>query len=735
MKNRDLITNNMANTADLLLHPNLVPGYELQQLIGTGAESTVYLATDERLKRNVAIKVVELADTQARNRALNEARLLGRINHPNVVKLYDVVEEPEHLILIMEYLQGMTLAKLQCQQSMAIDQKLSILQQVSNGVQAIHNAGIVHADLTAANIWVTAQGTVKMLDLGISQSIAKANTSGNQHSLHASPQAKPVVHPKARQQALSPEQVLGLPLDIKSDVFTFGLLAYQVLSGSLPYPNGDKSKLANFIVSLDARDATHIMPSLPTPMVSLVNACLQKEKHLRPINFSAITALLQQIEQDIMHGDNMPDVAAFLDEVPMMKLVRPSEPAQESKAPTHDSSAHPTTKSTANKTKATKAKKAQPLTPVPTQQTKPLFSTKLLSWLIPIMLVLLAATYVLLANRIQEPTSNVQKPSLPSVWLSSAGTLATASAAKSVIVLPPQITASTRTSSVQLQQLQASIEDGTRRQFDSDQRFSLLPRNAIMSAPTLTTSALYTTATLDNAKAIAPDTIVQSYVNCTQLRCTVSAEALAAPHWRVVAQHQWFTQTGSNLASYNAAQYETASLTSALLVDDIAGEIVSDIGSDLDSDNTPVNTDSDINVIVSEESYQTYIATAASMMFGNNLHQQLSSNIAQLSNFILQDTALIQAHQLYRELTLMLFAADHNQDHLEQFANLLDQTTPEYKNSVHFLIDQFYLSLARKDLNKAEQHLQAITQNPNGDNYLPQLAIALKIALPNAANV
>ena len=110
MKNRDLITNNMANTADLLLHPNLVPGYELQQLIGTGAESTVYLATDERLKRNVAIKVVELADTQARNRALNEARLLGRINHPNVVKLYDVVEEPEHLILIMEYLQGMTLA-------------------------------------------------------------------------------------------------------------------------------------------------------------------------------------------------------------------------------------------------------------------------------------------------------------------------------------------------------------------------------------------------------------------------------------------------------------------------------------------------------------------------------------------------------------------------------------------------------------------------------------------------
>ena len=74
-----------------------------------------------------------------------------------------------------------------------------------------------------------------MLDLGISQSIAKANTSGNQHSHHASPQAKPVVHPKAR-QALSPEQVLGLPLDIKSDVFTFGLFAYQVLSGSLPYP-------------------------------------------------------------------------------------------------------------------------------------------------------------------------------------------------------------------------------------------------------------------------------------------------------------------------------------------------------------------------------------------------------------------------------------------------------------------------------------------------------------------
>lgn len=211
--------------AEAILPPGTTIGpYVIEDAIGAGGMGVVYRAKDSRLRREVAIKVLPFGTrTEA---ALDEARLVSSLNHPNIVTLHDVVESDRGAALVMEYVEGQTLAEMiaagrpltpsrgRQPGEMPVAAALAIARQIASAMAASHAAGVLHRDLKPANVMVRADGTVKVLDFGIAQSSAAAATGGV---------------PVGTAAYMAPEQAAGGPLDARSDVYAFGAVCRELL--------------------------------------------------------------------------------------------------------------------------------------------------------------------------------------------------------------------------------------------------------------------------------------------------------------------------------------------------------------------------------------------------------------------------------------------------------------------------------------------------------------------------
>ena len=247
--------------------------YDIEQLVDVGGMGAVYRARDSRLGRTVAIKVLLSAfsgDPERLSRFEREARLLAALNHPHIATLYNVEDAGGVRALVMEFVDGPTLAaRIRSSGRIALSEALSIARQIAAALEAAHGKGIVHRDLKPSNVKFTPEGSVKVLDFGIGR-LTAANEAGSE----------PVDDlVRTREGAvvgtiayMSPEQARGQPVDRRADIWTFGAVLYEMITGSRPFGGATTSDTIAAILGNEP-DWTPVPPELRR----LLDACLQKD--------------------------------------------------------------------------------------------------------------------------------------------------------------------------------------------------------------------------------------------------------------------------------------------------------------------------------------------------------------------------------------------------------------------------------------------------------------------------
>lgn len=274
---------------------SLTPGtklgpYEIQSAVGAGGMGEVYRARDSRLERTVAIKVLPLhlnSNPDLRARFEREAKAISALQHPNICVLYDVGSQGDFDYLVMEYLEGETLYARLARKPLTPDETLKIAIEIADALDKAHRNGIVHRDLKPGNVMLTKSGA-KLMDFGLAKSVAFP--AGPQSGAHVSSMAtmaatmsnmaSPVTVAGTlvgTVQYMSPEQIQGKEADARSDIFAFGAMLYEMLSGKRAFQGKSQLSLASAILEKDPEPLATLQPMTPPALEQIVRTCLAKE--------------------------------------------------------------------------------------------------------------------------------------------------------------------------------------------------------------------------------------------------------------------------------------------------------------------------------------------------------------------------------------------------------------------------------------------------------------------------
>ncbi|MHC4969104.1 MAG: protein kinase domain-containing protein [Planctomycetota bacterium] len=262
--------------------PEHIGPYEVRQEIGRGGMGVVYLARDTRLDRDVAIKALapEMAqDTDRLARFTREARLIAQLNHPNIAQVYHLLVHEGRTHLVLEYVPGRSLAAM-IDGDGALDPQtaLALCAQVARAVHAAHARGIIHRDLKPANVRVRADGTAKVLDFGIARRARARKTDTGDRP--AAPEGDdPAPRPTMMVGTpgyMAPEQARGQPVDTRADIFSFGCILYECLTGEHTFPGATTTDLVTAPLTIEP-DWTKLPDTLPPQVLPLLRDCLAKD--------------------------------------------------------------------------------------------------------------------------------------------------------------------------------------------------------------------------------------------------------------------------------------------------------------------------------------------------------------------------------------------------------------------------------------------------------------------------
>jgi len=248
--------------------------YRIIEEIGSGGMGQVFRALDTRLHRTVAIKVLpstHAADPDRRRRFLHEARVASKLNHPNIVTLHDMASDGGLDYLVMEYVAGKTLKELIRPDGLPISEAGGYAIQLAGALAVAHAAGLIHRDIKPANIMVTNDGQVKVLDFGL----AKQLTSAGADSLDAGQTIPGVL--LGTVSYMSPEQTRGEPLDARSDIFAFGSVLYEAVTGQLPFRASSLLSTMHAIAMHDPPPPSRVQPRVPVWLEQIILRCLRKQ--------------------------------------------------------------------------------------------------------------------------------------------------------------------------------------------------------------------------------------------------------------------------------------------------------------------------------------------------------------------------------------------------------------------------------------------------------------------------
>ncbi len=277
--------------------------YEILSPLGAGGMGEVYRARDTRLGRDVAIKVLpadRLTDESRRRRFVQEARAASALNHPNIVTIYEIESADGADFMVMEYVPGKTLDALM-RPRMRLSEVLRIAIPIADALARAHVAGIVHRDLKPANVVVTPEGVVKLLDFGLAKLMAREDASDEQDTLTEESSRRFVSGPgtiAGTPGYMSPEQATGGKVDARSDIFAFGSLLYEMVTGQRAFARGSRAETLAAVVGAQPKAPSEIAPDLPKDLEKLILRCLRKEPDRRFHHMADVKVELQEISEE-----------------------------------------------------------------------------------------------------------------------------------------------------------------------------------------------------------------------------------------------------------------------------------------------------------------------------------------------------------------------------------------------------------------------------------------------------
>ena len=288
----------------------MVGHYEVRSRIGAGGMGEVYLAMDTRLDRLAALKVLPAAvaaDRDRMSRFVQEAKAAAALNHPNIAHIYDIGDSDGTNFIAMEYVDGPTLTKVFSERA-PLEKVLRYLQHVAEGLSKAHTAGIVHRDLKPDNIMITPDGHAKILDFGLAKLVsgsAEPARTGSDDATAILPHKSTPGTILGTAGYMSPEQAQGktASIDHRSDIFSFGCILFEAVTGRRPFEGADAIDTLNKVIREPAPAVSSINPNVPTDLQRIIRRCLAKDPDDRYQSVRDVAIELRELRRDMSGGE------------------------------------------------------------------------------------------------------------------------------------------------------------------------------------------------------------------------------------------------------------------------------------------------------------------------------------------------------------------------------------------------------------------------------------------------
>lgn len=279
-----------------------IGSYEIAAPLGAGGMGEVYLAEDTRLGRKVALKLLPAYFTKDEDRLRRfqqEARAASSLNHPNILTIYEIGQENTYHFIATEFIEGVTLRRHMMTTGMKLGEVLDVASQVGSALAAAHAAGIVHSDIKPENIMIRGDGYVKVLDFGLAKL-----TERQTYQVDADAATKALVKTQpglvmGTAQYMSPEQAQGLNVDARTDIFSLGIVLYEMVAGRAPFDGNTKSDALATILKEEAPPLSRYAPEVPAELEWIVTKALAKEREERYQVVKDLLIDLKNLNQDL----------------------------------------------------------------------------------------------------------------------------------------------------------------------------------------------------------------------------------------------------------------------------------------------------------------------------------------------------------------------------------------------------------------------------------------------------